>query len=107
MQLQPLVISRTPVLPYPRTSDSNDINRPNKRRCPIDPSCRPLKHLDAYDVVEVYGQVHRIVARLRVADVDAIEQQDDLLLGAAPDGDVRLCPGGTSLPDIDAHGVLQ
>ena len=44
------------------------------------------------------------MACLRVADVDAVEQDDDLFLSAASDGDVGLCTNRTALADIDAYG---
>ena len=47
------------------------------------------------------------MARLRVTDIDAVEQQDDLVLGTASDGDVCLCTNGPSLTDIHAYSVFQ
>ena len=47
------------------------------------------------------------MAGLGVADVDAVEQDDDLLLCAASYRDVGLCTNGASLADIHADGVFQ
>ena len=44
---------------------------------------------------------------LRVTDVDAVEQDRDLLVGSASHTDVGLRSNGASLADINAYGVLQ
>ena len=45
--------------------------------------------------------------RLWVADVDAVQQDCDLLAGAAPYADVGLCSNWSALTDIDACCILQ
>ena len=47
------------------------------------------------------------MARLRVADVDAVKQNRDLFVVATAHTDVGLGTDGPSLSDIDAYGVLQ
>ena len=85
----------------------HDIHRSYQRRRAIDPACRTLDHLDSHDIAQVYGQIHRIVARLRVTDIDAVKQQDNLFGCAASDRDIRLCTNRSSLTDIHAYGVFQ
>ncbi len=63
----------------------HDIHRSYQRRCAIDSACRPLDHLDSHDIAQVNGQIHRIVARLRVTDIDAVQQQDNLFGSTASD----------------------
>ena len=94
-------------VPFTSLPLRHHINRPHERRCPIYPPRRPLNHLDPDDIIKIHGQIHRIVARLRVTDVDAVEQQDDLFRGTATDGDVRLGTEGSPLSDINADGVFQ
>ena len=47
------------------------------------------------------------MARLRVTDIDAVEQQDNLFGGAASDRDVSLGSDGASLAYVYANGVFQ
>ncbi len=47
------------------------------------------------------------MARLRVTDVDAVEQQNNLFGSAASYRDIRLCTNRSSLTDIHANGVFQ
>ena len=107
MHIQPLIISLTSHFSPLTSSTCHDIDRSDERRGAIDASCRTFEHLDADDVVEIDGQVHRIVSRLWVTDIDTVEQQNNLILCAPSDGDVGLGPDGSPLSDIDAHGVLQ
>ena len=44
---------------------------------------------------------------LRIRNADAVQQDGDLLAGAAAQADVRLDPLGTTLPDVYAHGELE
>jgi len=85
----------------------HDIDGPYKRGGAVDASSRSLEHFYAEDVAQVAGQIEGVVGGLRVAEVDAIEQDGDLLLGAASDADVGLCTNGTALADIDAYGEFQ
>ena len=107
MHLKGMIISPSSFLVPPSSFPRHHINRPHERRCAVDPSRRTLNHFYPYDVIKVHGQIHRIVARLRVTDVDAVEQQDDLFRGTATDGDVRLGTDGSPLPHIHADGVFQ
>ena len=111
MQIHPLVISPSTLLPPHTTktssNTSHNINRPHERRRPVDSPCRSLQHLNPHDVAQVYGQVHRVVARLRVTDIDAVQQEDDLFGSTASNGDVRLSTNRSSLTDIHADGVFQ
>ena len=107
MHIQPLVISPSTFNLQPFTTTGHNINRSDERGCTVDTSCRTLEHFDADDVVDVDGQIHRIVPCLRVTDVNAVEQQDDLFGSAATDGNVCLGSDGSPLPDIDADGILQ
>ena len=84
-----------------------NINRPHQRRRPINPPCWSFNHLDSHDIAQIYGQIHRIVARLWVTDIDAIQQDDDLFGCTASDGDIRLSANGSSLSDIHAYGEFQ
>ena len=68
----------------------------------IDATCGAFQHLDALYVADADGEVCRKVSCLRIADVDAVEQQCDLVESAAVDADVRLDTKATALPDIHA-----
>ena len=85
----------------------HNIHRSHKRRGAIDAGGRTLENLDSLNVADVAGEVEGVVPRLRVADVDAVEQDGDLLLRAASDAHVRLGSDGSTLADIHACGVLQ
>ena len=43
---------------------------------------------------------------LRITDVDAVEQDCNLLAGAASDTDIRLGTDGTTLTNVNAHSNL-
>ena len=45
--------------------------------------------------------------RLRVADIDAIEQDGNLFAATAPDTDIRLRTDRAALAHVDAAGHLQ
>ena len=80
-----------------------NVDGTHQRLCTINTACRSLEHLDAHDVGHVAGQVHRVVSRLRVTDVDAVQQDGDLLLSAATYAHVSLRANRPSLTDIDAR----
>ena len=63
-----------------------------------------LDDLDAFDVIHADGQIHRQVSRVGVADVDAIEQDGELVLGAAVHADVGLYAESPALSHIHAGG---
>ena len=83
------------------------IHRPYERRRAIDASGRAFQHLDADDVAQVARQVEGVVPRLRIADVDAVQQDGYLLAAAATDADIRLGTQRTALPDVNAYGIFQ
>ena len=85
----------------------NDIDSPKERRRAEHSPGRALYNLDAFNLADVHGQVKGVVPRLRVADVNAVEQYGDVLARTSPDAYVRLCPYGTALADVHAHGILQ
>ena len=85
----------------------HDVDGSHERRGAVDAACGAFEHLDADNLAQVDGQIHRVVACLRVADVDAVEQEDDLFGSTSTDTDVSLCTNGSTLADIDAYGVLQ
>ncbi len=47
------------------------------------------------------------MTRLRITDINAIEQDSNLLTRTASDTDIRLCTNRSSLTDIHAYGVFQ
>ena len=106
MHIESLFISRISYLVPRITIAGNDIHRPHQRRGAVDAGSGTFEHFNALDVGKVARQVHGVVGSLRVADIDAVEQDDDLLLSAAPDADVSLRANGTALADIDADGQL-
>ena len=85
----------------------DDIDSAQQRRCTIHPCRRALKHFDAFDVAEVHRKVEGVVPRLRISDVDAIQEDGDLVAGAAADADVGLHPHRAPLTHIHAQGVFE
>ena len=85
----------------------HNVHRSYQRRRTINPPSRSFNHLDSHDIAQVYGQVHCIVARLRVTDINAVQQQDNLFGSTASNGNVRLSTNRSSLTDIHANGVFQ
>ena len=85
----------------------HDIHCPHQRRRAIDTTGRTLQHFDANDVAHIAWQVEGIVSRLRITDVDAVQQDGNLLTAAASDANVRLGTKGTALTDVNAYGIFQ
>ena len=85
----------------------DDVDGADQRRSAVDASRRALQDLDPLDLRQVHGQVHHEVARLRVADVDAVEQHGDLVEGAAADADVGLDTHRTALAHVHPNCVFE
>ena len=71
-------------------------------------ACRSsLKHLDTLDISYRYGQIHREMPRVRIADIHTIEQDDDLVKLTAVDTNVRLYTKSPALTDVHARDRFQ
>jgi len=58
----------------------DDVDSPRESTCTIDKSRGPTKHLDTLDIREVDREVEAQVPRLTAADIDPVEEDDDLLV---------------------------
>ena len=85
----------------------DDVDGSQQRRGSVNPGSGPFEHLDALDIAQVHGEIHRIMPGLRVGDVDAVKQDRDLVVGAAADADVGLHAHGAALADIYAQRVFE
>ena len=85
----------------------HNVDGPYQRRCTIDASGRTFEHLNALNVRNVEWEVEGIMPCLRVADVNAVEQDSDLLIVAASDTDVGLRSNRSTLADVYAYGIFQ
>ena len=85
----------------------HDVDGTKHRRGTIHSSCRSLQHLDALNLSKVYGKVKGIVSSLWVTDVDAVEQNNYLLIVASTDADVSLGTNGSPLSDIHSSHILE
>ena len=85
----------------------DDVDGADQRRSAVDASRRALQDLDPLDLRQVHGQVHHEMARLGIADVDAVEQHGDLVEGAAADADVGLDTHRTALAHVHPHRILE
>ena len=85
----------------------DDVDGAQQGRRPVHARSRALEHLDALDVAQVHREVEGVVPRLRVGDVDPVQQDGDLVIGAAADADVRLHAHRAALAHIHAQGVLE
>src|SRR5688572_6910133 len=54
-----------------------------------------------------YGQVERMVARLRIGHFYAIHQHQYLIESATVDADIRLSAPGSALPEIGASHIRK
>ena len=93
--------------PAPGGPAGHDIDGAKQGGGPVDARCRAFQDLNALDVAEVDGEVKGVVAGLRVGDVDAVEEDGDLVVGAAADADVGLHAHRAPLAHIDAEGVFE
>ena len=84
----------------------HDVDCAHKGRRAVDAPCRSFEDFDAFNLRYVYREIGRVVACLRIADVDTVKKYGDLFVGASTDADVCLCTHRATLPDIDAGGVL-
>lgn len=62
----------------------------------------PLEHFDVVDVGKSYRKIRSIVTSLRIGNVDAIQENGNLVKGSTIDGDIRLNTKATTLTDIHA-----
>ena len=85
----------------------DDVDGTKQRRCSIDPACWSFEHFNTFDFADVNWEIKHVVSCLRVADVDAVEQDSDLLAVAASDAHVSLRSNRSTLPDIHACGIFQ
>ena len=85
----------------------DDVDGADQRGGAVNASGRPLEDLDTVDLGQVHGQVQGQVARLRVADVDAVEQDGDLVESAAADADVGLHAHRAALAHVHPYGVFE
>ena len=90
-----------------RRFSRDDIDGAQQRRSPVNPGRRPLEHFDAFDVAKVHRKVERIVPRLRIGDVDSVQQDGDLVVGASADADVGLHAHCAPLAHIHAQGIFK
>ena len=85
----------------------DNVHGAQERRRAVDAGCRPLEDFNALDVAEVHGKIERIVPRLGVGDIDAVEQHSHLVIGAAADADVGLHAHCAALTDVNAQGIFE
>ena len=90
-----------------RSLSRDDVDGAQQGRRSIDPCGRSFQDLDALDVAEVHRKVERVVSRLRVGDVDPVQEDGDLVVSAAADADVRLHAHGAALAHVHAQGVFE
>ena len=79
----------------------HDVDRTVEGRRAQDARAGTPEHLYALDIAQGDREEARVVARLRIGDIHAVEQNRDLVKGAAIDGDIRLYAKTTALTDID------
>ena len=85
----------------------NDVYGTDKRRYAINTARRTAKDFDTLNFAQIYRQIKGIMPRLRIADIDTIEQDDDVLTCTTSDADIGLCSHGESLSDIYARNVFE
>ena len=85
----------------------DDVDGTHKRRCAIDTSGRSFEHFDTLNLTDIDGKIKGIVTALRVADINAVEQDCDLFVVASTDADVGLRSNWSTLADIHSCGVFQ
>ena len=59
---------------------SDDVDSPRESASTIDKSRGATKHLDTLDIREIDREIEAQVPRLTTADIDPIEEDDDLLV---------------------------
>ena len=59
---------------------SDDVDSPRESASTIDKSRGATKHLDTLDIREIDREIEAQVPRLTAADIDPIEEDDDLLV---------------------------
>ena len=92
-----------PVAPHLR----HDVDGSSQARCAKHPSGGTFEHLDALNLADVHWEIKTVVTGLRIADVDAVEQNCDLLLCSSPDAYVCLRANGPSLADVHPCCILE
>ena len=85
----------------------DDIDGSYQRGSAKDPSCRSFQHLNTFNVMDINREIKSVMSRLRIADIDAVEQNSDLLGCAAPYADVSLRTQWSPLSDIHASDEFQ
>ena len=70
-------------------------------------SCRTFENFYTLNFANVNGEIEGVVSCLRVADVDAVEEDCDLFVVAATYAHVGLRSNWSALTDINACGVFQ
>ena len=85
----------------------HDIDCSGQTGCSIDSTCGTLKHFNALNLADIHRKIKTVVTCLRIADVDAVKQDGDLLLGSSPDSNVSLRANGPSLADIYSCRILE
>ena len=85
----------------------HDVDGTGERRTAKYPSGGSFQNLDALNLADIHGEVKGIVSRLRVADVDAVEQDSHLLVVASADADVCLRANGSSLSHIHSCNIFE
>ena len=84
----------------------HNVDGTHQGRRTIDTSRRTFEHLDALYFTDVNWEIGHVMASLRIADVDPIEKDGDLIERATAHADVGLSPDGTALADIYANRIL-
>ena len=83
------------------------IDSTDKGRGAIDSGRGTFEDLDPLDLGEAHREIGRIVAGLRVRNVDSVEQNGYLVGGTTPHADVGLHAHRTSLADIHPGNLLE
>ena len=90
-----------------RGSSGHDVDGSHERRRSVDSCCRTFEHFDVVDVGLVDRIVEGVVPRLRVADVDAVEQHGNLLAASSADTDVGEGSHRAFLSDVGSCHEFQ
>ena len=86
---------------------SDDVDGSGEGLASVDAAGSSFDDFDALDVIDVDGEIDGQMAGVGIGDVDAVEQDGELILGSAVHADVGLNAEASTLPDVHSCGEFQ
>ena len=86
---------------------SDDVDGSSEGLASVDSAGSSFDDFDALDVIDVDGEIDGQMAGVGIGDVDAVEQDGELILGSAVHADVGLNAEASTLPDVHSCGEFQ